>query len=72
LVDIGHQQLQRRPLHRRAGQPAVVVMSLDQAPTLTRLAANEGLAGLALRMQRVELLLQAFFRGFARVDGASA
>jgi hypothetical protein len=32
-------------------------MSLDQPPALTRLALDERLARLALRMQRVEILL---------------
>jgi hypothetical protein len=35
------------------------------------LAADKGLASLALRLQRVEILLEPFFRGFACVDGAT-
>jgi hypothetical protein len=72
FFNIGHQALQRGPLHRRAGQPAIVVMSLDQPPTLARLTADEGFTGLALCMQRIELLLQTLFRRFARIDRAAA
>jgi hypothetical protein len=35
------------------------------------LTLDKSLAGLALGMQRVELLLQSLFGGFARVDGAA-
>src|SRR3954470_391241 len=63
--------LQGRALQRAAGQPAVIVGGLDQPPALAALAADERLAGFALRMQRVEILLQPFFRRFAGVDGAA-
>jgi len=46
-------------------------MSLDQLPTLALLASDEGFAGFSLRMQRVEVLLQTFLRGFARVSCAA-
>jgi hypothetical protein len=35
------------------------------------LALDEGLAGLTLRMQRIERLLQPLLGGFAGVDGAT-
>jgi hypothetical protein len=44
------------------------VGGLDQAPTFARLTSDECLACLALRMQRVVVLLQAFLRGLAGVD----
>jgi len=66
--DVGEQLLQRRPLHRRAGEPAVVI-SLGQAhPAFVPLAVDESLAGFALRLQRIELLLEPLLGGFAGVD----
>ena len=72
LIDISQQTLQRRSLHRPAGQTAIVISGLDQAPSFTGLALDERFAGLALRMQRVEVLLQSFFGRFARIDRAAA
>src|SRR4051794_8660380 len=59
-----------RALQRAAGQPAIIVGGLDQSPALAALAADECLAGLALRMQRVEVLLQPFLGRFTGVDSA--
>ena len=50
--DVGEQPLQSGAIDRRAGEPAVII-SLGQAyPSLVALAGDEGLAGLALRLQR--------------------
>ena len=71
LLDVGEQPLQRRPLQRAAGEAAVVVGLADQRPALGALAGDVGLAGLALGVQRVELLLQPLLGGLAGVDRAA-
>src|SRR6516164_786235 len=40
-------------------------------PAFVPLAVDKGLAGLALRLQRIELLLEPLFGGFAGIDRAS-
>ena len=70
-LDVGQQALQRRTLQRCAGDPAVIVAVRHQQPALGLLARDIGLAGLALGVERVELLLQAFLAGLARVDRAA-
>ena len=72
LADVGEQTLQRRPLGCRTRKPAVVVGDFKQAPALTLLALDEGLARLALGVQRVEVLRKSFFGGLARIDRAAA
>ena len=59
------------PLQRAAGEAAVVVGVADQRPALGALAGDVGLAGLALGVQRVELLLQPLLGGLAGVDRAA-
>ena len=59
------------PLQRAAGEAAVVVGLADQHPALGALAGDVGLAGLALGVQGVELLLQPFLGGFPGVDRAA-
>jgi hypothetical protein len=56
--DIGEQPLQGRPIHCRAGEPAVVITSGQAHPAFVPLAADERLAGFALRLQRIEFLLE--------------
>src|SRR5437762_5437186 len=51
--------------------PPVVIAGFGQYPALVALAANEGLAGFALRRERIEFLLQPFLGGFAGVDRAA-
>ena len=70
-LDIGEQALQRRALQGGAGDTAIVVTGGQHDPALVLLARDIGLAGLPLRLQRVEVLFQAFFGGFAGVDGAA-
>src|SRR5712671_5108011 len=70
--DIAEQILQRRSLYIAAREPAIVIAVSRQQPTLVLLAADEGLAGFALRRERVEFLLQPFLGGFAGVDGATS
>src|ERR1700747_3070171 len=70
--DIGEQALQRWPLHVAAREPAIVIAVSRQQPTLVLLAANVGLAGFALRRERIEFLLEPFLGGFAGVDRATS
>jgi hypothetical protein len=72
LADIVEELLQGRPLHRAAGEAAVIVGGVHQTPALALLAPDERLARLALGVERVEVLLETLLGGFARVDGASA
>ncbi len=60
--------LQSGPIDRGAGEPAVVI-SLGQAyPALVPLAVGESLAGLALRLQGIELLFESLLGRLAGVD----
>ena len=58
------------PVHVGAGETAVVVEFGQSDPAFAPLAPNEGLGSLALRIERVEFLLEAFFGRFSRVDRA--
>ena len=69
--DVGEQPLQSRPIRRRAGKSAVIISLGQGHPAFVSLAVDERLAGLALRLQRIELLLEPLFGGFARVDRAA-
>ena len=64
-------RLQRRALQRRARDAAVVVAVGHQHPAFRLLAGDVGFAGLALRIERVELLLQTFLARLAGVDRAA-
>jgi hypothetical protein len=55
--DMGEQMLQGGSLQIAAGEAAIVIAGSRQHPTFVPLAADEGLAGLALRGERVEFLL---------------
>src|SRR5439155_18029405 len=70
-LDVGEQALQCRPLHVATREPAVVVAGPGQYPALMALAADVGLAGFALCLERVELLFEPFLGGFAGIDGAA-
>ena len=70
-ADIAEQALQAGALQRAAREPAVVVAGGQRRPTLVALAADVGLAGLALRMEGVELLLEPLLRGLPGVDRAA-
>ena len=50
---------------------AGIKVLLVGSPAFVALAGDEGLAGLALRLQRIEFLLEPLFGGFAGVDGAA-
>ena len=70
-LDVGHEALQGGPVHVAAGEAAVVVAVGQQRPALSGLAADVGLARLALGVQGVELLLEALLGGLAGVDGTA-
>ena len=69
-LDVGEQPLERRPLHGAAGEAAVVIEVAHGDPAGVLLARDVGLARLALRIERVELLLEPLLGGLAGVDGA--
>ena len=69
--DLRQQPLQRRAVERGAGERAVIVAVVDQAPALMRLALDVGLAGLALRVERVEFEVEIMLGRFAGVDRAA-
>jgi hypothetical protein len=50
--------LQSRPHHRRAREPAVAKSRGQAHPAFVALADDERLAGFALRLQRIEFLLE--------------
>src|SRR5437868_15268214 len=52
--------------------PEIVIAVSRQQPTLVLLAANVGLAGFALRRERIEFLLEPCLGGFAGVDRATS
>src|SRR5207253_11145763 len=54
-----------------AREPAIVIAGSGRYPALVPLAADIGLAGFALRLQRVEFLFETFLGGFAGVDRAA-
>ena len=70
-LEVAHKPLQRRPLQRAAGEAAVVVAIRQQHPALGLLAGDEGGAGLALGIERVEVLLEPVLGRFAGVDAAA-
>src|SRR5262249_8487165 len=66
--NVGEQPLQSRPIHRRAGEPAVIIACTQANPAFVPLAGDEGFTGLALCLQRIELLLEPLLGGFAGVN----
>ena len=56
--DVGEQPLQSRPIHPRAGEPAVIITGAQAHPAFMALAGDKGFASLALRLQRIEFLLK--------------
>src|SRR5271166_4071754 len=66
--DVGEQPVQSGPLHRGAGEPAVVISRAQAHPAFVPLAVDEGLAGFALRPQRIEFLFEALLGRLAGVD----
>ena len=48
--DVGKQPLQSGPIHRGAGEPAVIITGGQADPAFVPLAVDEGFAGFALRL----------------------
>jgi hypothetical protein len=63
--------LQGGPFEVASGETTVVVVGLNDLPTEGRLALDVVLGRLALRVERIEILIEAFAGGLARVDGAA-
>jgi hypothetical protein len=72
VLDVLQQAFQAGAVQRAARDTAVIILLPDEHPSLRPLAGDVRLAGLALSVEAVELLLQPFFGGFAGVDGAAA
>ena len=70
-ANVAKEQLEGRAVHRPAGEAAVVIQCRQDRPAFVLLRENEGRAGLALRVERVEGLLQTFLGRFARVNRAA-
>jgi hypothetical protein len=63
--------LQAGALERATGDATVIIAVRQLSPPLALLAGHIGGAGFALRIQRVERLLEPLIGGLARVDGAA-
>src|SRR5690606_28112650 len=70
-LDVLHQPLERWPFQRSTRQATVIIFVLQQRPAFGRLAEYIGGAGLALGMERVEVLLETLLARFPRVDRAA-
>jgi hypothetical protein len=66
--DVCEQLLQSGPIHRRAGEPTVIISRPQADPAFMPLAVDEGLAGFALRLQRIELLFEPFLGRLTGID----
>ena len=58
IFDVRQQLFERGALHCRSGKTAVIVRGLAQSPAYPLLTADVSFARLALRMQRIEVLLK--------------
>ena len=70
-LDVLYQPLEGGALEVRAGEPTVVVLLGRKPPAKVGLVLDVALAGFALGVEGVELLVQPDRRGLARVDGAA-
>jgi hypothetical protein len=64
-LDVLQKPLERRSLHRTAGQASVVVHVRKHDPSGMTLAHDVGLARLPLGVERIEFLLEALVGRFA-------
>ena len=62
---------QRGPVDGASGEAPIVEARTNRPPALVTLALDEGLAGLALGIEGVEVLLQPLLRGLAGIDGTA-
>ena len=70
-ADAGEQRPQGGPLHGTAGIAAIVELGRQADPSLVLLAGDIGCTGLALRIERIEVLFEPLLARFARVDRAA-
>ena len=70
-IDVGEQALQARALQGSSREPRVLVDGWQQHPALRFLARDIRGAGLSLRIEGVELLLETLFRALSRIDGTA-
>ena len=70
-LDVAQQSPQRRAIHRPAGEAAVVVAVVEGDPALLTLALDVGKAGLVLRIQRIERLVESLLGALPAVDRRS-
>ncbi len=70
-LDIGEQPLQGGALHRTARETTIVVALVKRAPALMLLAEDISGTGLALGVERVEVLLETLLGRLARIDRAA-
>jgi hypothetical protein len=59
-----------RAVRIRTGESAVIVQLAQYDPTFAPLTLNESFGGLALRIERVKFLIEAFLRRFSCIDRA--
>ena len=71
FLDIGEQLLQGGPLHRAAGEAAVVIAIAQKRPAFVRLAPDKSLRCLALVVEGVEVLFEPGVGGDAGIDRAA-
>ena len=70
-LDVRQQPLQGRPFHCAAGEAAVIIHVWNRHPAGVTLARHISLAGFALGIERIELLIEPVVGRFARVDRAT-
>ncbi len=70
-LDIGEQLPERGAVQGAARDAAIVIGLCEDRPPFMTLAKDEGLAGLALGIQRVEVLFQPFLRRLACIGSAT-
>jgi hypothetical protein len=69
--EVFQEAFQCRAFHGATGKATVVISGRYQLPALVPLAQDVGFARFALRIERVERLLQTLFRRLPSVDGAA-
>ena len=70
FADVAQQPLQRGSLHRAAGDAAIVILVGNKSPSERCLRSDVSGAGLTLRVERVEVLIEPLLGRLAGVDGA--
>jgi hypothetical protein len=70
--DVDQETFEGGTFHGGTRATAVVIHLRQRRPTLMLLTEDEGLASLALSIERVEVLLEALFGGLAGIDRAAA